>query len=61
MIKLENLSRYYKMDNQVIKAVDNINLEIKRGEFVAISDHRDRENQPCCILSVSLTHPLTAN
>jgi len=24
------------MDNQVIKAVDNINLEIKRGEFVAI-------------------------
>ncbi|MCK9467539.1 MAG: ABC transporter permease [Candidatus Absconditabacterales bacterium] len=36
MIKLENISKIYKMGDLELKALDNVTLEIKKGEFVAI-------------------------
>jgi putative ABC transport system ATP-binding protein len=36
MIKLENLTKKYRMGDDVINAVSGINLEIKEGEFVAL-------------------------
>ena len=36
MIKLENISKEYKVDKQKIRVLNNINLEIKDNEFIAI-------------------------
>src|SRR3989338_432057 len=36
IIKLENVSRYYKFGDEIIKAVDNVSLTINKGDFVAI-------------------------
>ncbi len=35
-IRSENLSRYYRMGETVIRAVDGISLEVQAGEFVAL-------------------------
>jgi putative ABC transport system ATP-binding protein len=35
-IRSENLCRYYRMGDAVIRAVDGISLEIRAGEFVAL-------------------------
>ena len=37
MIKIENLSTYYHTKNNVTCALKKINLEFKKGEFVAIT------------------------
>lgn len=36
MIKLENMSKIYKMGDVELKALDNVSLNIVPGEFVAI-------------------------
>lgn len=36
MIELNQVCKNYKMGGEVIKALDNVNLQIKDGEFVAI-------------------------
>lgn len=36
MIKIENLSRFYQMGPTTVKAIDNLNIHIKEGEFVSI-------------------------
>lgn len=37
MIKIENLSKTYQIeDGPEIKALDNVNLEVKKGEIVGI-------------------------
>ena len=36
MIRLENISKEYKVDKQKIRVLNNINLEIKDNEFIAI-------------------------
>ena len=36
LIKLEKISKIYKMGNTSVKAVDGIDLEIKEGEFLGI-------------------------
>ncbi|EHP84334.1 ABC transporter ATP-binding protein [Methanotorris formicicus] len=36
MIKLKNITKTYKMGNEIIYALKNVNLEIKEGEFVSI-------------------------
>lgn len=35
-IRIRDLYKYYKIGNYIIKAVDGINLDIGRGEFVAL-------------------------
>ncbi len=36
LIKLEKVSKIYKMGNTIVKAVDGIDLEVKEGEFLGI-------------------------
>ena len=36
LIKVRNLKRYYKMGQHTVKALDGIDLDIRRGEFVMI-------------------------
>jgi len=36
IIRLKNVSKYYKMGETTVKALDGIDLKINRGEFVAI-------------------------
>ncbi|MEM3405838.1 MAG: ABC transporter ATP-binding protein [Candidatus Pacearchaeota archaeon] len=36
LISLKNVSKYYFMSNEIIKAIDNISIEIKKGDFIAI-------------------------
>jgi len=36
LIKLRNVSKYYKMGNELVKALNGINIEIYEGDFVAI-------------------------
>src|SRR3989338_676702 len=37
MIKLQNVSKDYKLDGEIFQALKNINLQIKDGEFIAIT------------------------
>lgn len=36
LIKVDNLKKYYKVGSSIIKALDGINLEIQKGEFIAL-------------------------
>ena len=36
IIKLENVCKDYKMGESIVKAVCNVNLDIKRGDFLAV-------------------------
>ena len=36
MIKLENITKSFHLGGETIKAIDNVSLEIKKGEFVSI-------------------------
>jgi putative ABC transport system ATP-binding protein len=36
LLRLKNVSKHYHLGNNLIKALDNINLEVKQGEFLAI-------------------------
>ena len=37
IIKIENISKYYGTGNNEVRALDNVNLEIQEGEFIAIT------------------------
>lgn len=36
ILKTENLKKYYDEDINLVKALDGVDLEIKKGEFVSI-------------------------
>lgn len=36
IIELKNVGKYYRMGDSVVKALDGVNIEIERGDFVAI-------------------------
>ena len=36
LIRTKNLSKYYAVGDETIKALDDVNLEIERGQIVAI-------------------------
>ncbi|HJP41887.1 MAG TPA: ATP-binding cassette domain-containing protein, partial [Gammaproteobacteria bacterium] len=36
MIHLENLCRYFEVGNQIVRALDEIDLEINQNEYVSI-------------------------
>lgn len=36
LIKIRDLKKYYKLGGTVIKALDGINIDIKKGEFIAL-------------------------
>ncbi len=36
LLKIDNISKYYGSKSNITKAIDNISLEIEKGEFIAI-------------------------
>ena len=36
LIEVRNLKKYYKVGDNIIKALDGINLDIEKGEFRAV-------------------------
>ncbi|PIN94524.1 hypothetical protein COU53_03170 [Candidatus Pacearchaeota archaeon CG10_big_fil_rev_8_21_14_0_10_30_48] len=36
VIELKNVAKYYEMGEEIVKALDKINIKIKKGDFVAI-------------------------
>ena len=36
LIQVRNLKKYYKVGNNIIKALDGIDLDIEKGEFIAL-------------------------
>ncbi|MCU0642219.1 MAG: ABC transporter ATP-binding protein [archaeon] len=36
LIRLRNVAKYYQMGEEIVRAVDGINIEVRPGEFVAI-------------------------
>jgi len=36
IIELQNVHKYYRMGNNILKAVDGVSLKIKEGDFIAI-------------------------
>src|SRR3989338_8031005 len=36
MIELRDVAKYYKMGDNIVKALDNVNISIEEGDFVAI-------------------------
>src|SRR3989344_5563137 len=36
VIELKNVSKHYEMGEEIVKALDKINIKIKKGDFVAI-------------------------
>lgn len=47
MIKTVNLQKIFKTEEVETWALNNVNLEIKAGEFVASWDHPVVESPPC--------------
>ncbi len=36
LIRFENIKRYYRMGDSIVKAVDGITLEVEKGEYIAV-------------------------
>ena len=36
MIRIENLSRQFEVGNQIVRALDHIDLNITKGEYISI-------------------------
>ena len=36
IIELKSVSKYYQMGDNIVKAIDGVNIKINRGDFVAI-------------------------
>ena len=36
LIQLKNVARYYQMGDNIVKALDGVNIEIEKGDFVSI-------------------------
>ncbi len=57
VIHLKNVSKFYHMGNNVVRAVDGINLSIKRGDFVAVMGPSGSGKSTCMNLIGNLDVP----
>ncbi len=57
MISIRELTKRYFIDSQEIRAVDNVRLEIRKGEFVSIVGHSGSGNTTLLSLIGGLTKP----
>ena len=49
IIKLEGITKVYRTTEVETTALENVNLTIRKGEFLSIMGHRDAERVPCSI------------
>lgn len=61
MITIKELWKVYEVSDQRIEAVRNINLEVKRGEFVAIVGHSGCGKSTFLSMLGGLTEPTNGN
>jgi ABC-type lipoprotein export system ATPase subunit len=57
MIEIKKISKTYKAGNEVIKAVDNVDLTIEKGEFTSIVGHSGSGKTTLLSLMGGLTKP----
>lgn len=57
MIEISNLTKTYSIDKQLFKAVDSVNLYVKKGEFVSIVGHSGSGKTTFLSLAGGLTRP----
>ncbi len=57
MIEISNLSKKYKIGSDIIKAVDNVNLEVQDGAFISILGHSGSGKTTLLSLIGGLTKP----
>jgi len=57
MIKLENIHRNFQVGDQVVHALDNINIEIQQGEYVSIMGPSGSGKSTLLNLIGMLDHP----
>lgn len=57
MISIRELTKRYFIDSQEIRAVDNVSLEIRKGEFVSIVGHSGSGKTTLLSLIGGLTRP----
>lgn len=46
LVELQQICKHYTSGQNVVKALDGVDLTIRHGEFLAILGPRDRVNQP---------------
>lgn len=61
MIKTVNLQKIFKTEEVQTLALNDVNIEVKEGEFVAIMGPSDVASQPCSIFSDYWTTPQPVN
>jgi putative ABC transport system ATP-binding protein/lipoprotein-releasing system ATP-binding protein len=57
MIEVRELTKTYKVGSDVIKAVDHVNLEVGKGEFISILGHSGSGKTTLLSLMGGLTRP----
>lgn len=57
MIKVSDITKTYNIGNEVIKAVDNVNLTVVQGEFISIVGHSGSGKTTLLSLIGGLTRP----
>lgn len=57
VIHLKNVSKHYHMGSNIVRAVDGVNLSIKRGDFVAVMGQSGSGKSTCMNMIGSLDSP----
>lgn len=59
-IEINNLHKYYRMGDTVIKALDGVDLSIEKGEVICLLGPPDLESRRCSTPSPGWKNPLRA-
>ena len=49
LVRTRGLKKYYQVGSQTVKALDGVDLEVRRKGFVSVIGNREAEKAPFCI------------